>query len=159
MHDKPELREWVGYDATWLIIGSSLIVMLVAWYGFVWFVTRKKKQRTLATLQPKPYTPPDLTSLKAKYYALITEIEDGHRMGELSARQAHQKLSYLLRMFAYETRGHRIDTLTLADLKKTRYQELAGAIEKMYLPEFALVQTGNVDEAIEIARKVVMGWN
>lgn len=159
MPNKPELREWVSYDSIWLVIGLILLILLLAWYGFVFFITRRRKQRTLETLKPKPYIPPDLTNLKAKYQALITEVEQKYTGKELSARQVHQKLSYLLRMFVFEARGHRVDTLTLDDLKKTRYDELTKAIEQFYVPEFAAVQRGDVPSALELARKVVAEWN
>lgn len=159
MSSKLELREWVDYQPTWLIIGLILLGLLIIWYGFVFFVTRHKQQRTLGTLKPKPYIPPDLTQLKIKYQTLINEVEQKYSAKELSARQVHQKLSYLLRMFVFETRGHRVDTLTLDDLKKTRYDELTKAIEQFYLPEFAAVERGNVPNALELSRKVVSEWN
>ena len=151
MSNKLELREWVDYQLIWLVIGLILFVLLVAWYFFVFFSTRRRKQQTLATLKPRPYIPPDLTNLKAKYQTLIDEVEQKYTTKELSARQVHQKLSYLLRMFVFETRGHRVDTLTLNDLTK--------AIEQFYMPEFAAVERGNVHEALELSRKVVAEWN
>ena len=73
MSNKLELREWVDYQPIWLVIGLILLVLLVAWYFFVFFSTRRRKQQTLATLKPRPYIPPDLTNLKAKYQTLIDE--------------------------------------------------------------------------------------
>lgn len=154
-----ELREWMHYEPIWLIIGGVLMILLIGWYGFVFWLTRKKKPRSLNTLAAKPYTPPDLTALKAKYLQLIADTETAHTNKSLSARAAHQQLSYLLRMFVYEARGHRVDTLTLADLKQTRYAELATAIEEYYLPEFASVERGSVASAAATARKVVTEWN
>lgn len=160
MHDTTvSLQGWMTYQWRWLIIGLVLIALVVLWYGFVFFITRHKEPRTLATLKPKAYTPPDLSALKQKYLALITEVETAHQTNGLSARLVHQKLSYLLRMFVYEIRGHRVDTLTLADLQRTRYKELTGAIETLYLPEFARVQQGDTAAAIALARKVVREWN
>ncbi|MDO4780776.1 MAG: hypothetical protein Q4A34_00050 [Candidatus Saccharibacteria bacterium] len=159
MQRAPELREWMHYEPIWLIVGSVLMVLLISWYGLVFWLTRKKKPRSLNTLAAKPYTPPDLTALKAKYLQLIAEVEASHGNASLTARAAHQQLSHLLRMFAYEARGHRVDTLTLADLKQTRYAELAAAIEEYYLPEFASVEHGSVKSAVATARKVVAEWN
>ncbi|MDO4773777.1 MAG: hypothetical protein Q4A37_01475 [Candidatus Saccharibacteria bacterium] len=159
MQRAAELREWVQYEPVWLIIGSILLVLLLGWYGLVFWLTRKKKPRSLNTLAAKPYTPPDLTALKAKYLQLITETETAHANKSLTARAVHQQLSYLLRMFVYEVRGHRVDTLTLADLKQSRYTELAAAIEEYYLPEFASVERGSVTSAVATARKVVTEWS
>ena len=104
----------------WLIIGCLLLGAIILWYGFVFYSTRRRSHRSLATLKPKPYTPPDLTDLKQKYQRLIDEIERNYTAGELSSRKAHQKLSHVLRMFVVEINGHRVDTLTLRDLEKTR---------------------------------------
>lgn len=159
MQHTVELREWVTYEPTWLIIGSVLAALLVIWYASIFWFTRHKKPRSLHTLQPRAYTPPDLTSLKAKYLQLIAEVESSYAAKTYTARTAHHKLSYLLRMFVCEINGHRVDTLTLADLKKSRYPELAKAIEQYYIPEFASVEHGSVADALTTARKVVTEWN
>ena len=143
-----ELREWVDYDPLWLIIGCLLLSTIILWYGFVFYSTRRRSHRSLATLKPKPYTPPDLTDLKQKYTTK-----------ELSSRKAHQQLSRALRMFVVEINGHRVDTLTLRDLEKTRYKTLAAAIKQFYIPEFTAVEQGSVAEAAALARKTVAAWN
>ena len=129
-----ELREWVDYDPLWLVVGCLLLSAIILWYGFVFYSTRRRSHRSLATLKPKPYTPPDLTDLK-------------------------QKLSHVLRMFVVEINGHRVDTLTLQDLEKTRYKTLAAAIKQFYIPEFTAVEQGSVAEAAALARKTVAAWN
>lgn len=154
-----ELRDWMSYEPIWLAVGLLLLTLIVAWYSWVFYSTRHKKQRTLATLTPKPYTPPDIGGLKQKYLQLINEVEVAHQSKEMSARVVHQRLSYLLRMFVYETRGHRVDTLTLADLQKTRYEQLTKAIERYYLPEFTKVKQGDVPSALVLAREVIQQWN
>ena len=159
MHAGAELREWVDYDPLWLVIGCLLLGAIILWYGFVFYSTRRRSHHSLATLKPKPYTPPDLTDLKQKYQRLIDEIEQNHAAGKLSSRKAHQKLSHILRMFVVEINGHRVDTLTLRDLEKTRYKTLAAAIKQFYIPEFTAVEQGSVAEAAALARKTVAAWN
>ena len=154
-----ELREWVDYDPLWLVIGCLLLSAIILWYGFVFYSTRRRSHHSLATLKPKPYTPPDLTDLKQKYQRLIDEIEQNHTAEKLSSRKAHQKLSHVLRMFVVEINGHRVDTLTLRDLEKTRYKTLAAAIKQFYIPEFTAVEQGSVAEAVALARKTVASWN
>ena len=159
MHAGAELREWVDYDPMWLVIGCLLLGVIILWYGFAFYSTRRRSHRSLATLKPKPYTPPDLTNLKQKYQRLIHAIEQNHAVGKLSSRKAHQKLSHILRMFVVEINGHRVDTLTLRDLEKTRYKTLAAAIKQFYIPEFTAVEQGSVAEAAALARKTVAAWN
>lgn len=100
-----------------------------------------------------------MTDLKQKYQQLIDEIEQKYTTKELSSRKAHQQLSRALRMFVVEINGHRVDTLTLRDLEKTRYKTLAAAIKQFYIPEFTAVEQGSVAEAAAIARKMVAAWN
>ena len=100
-----------------------------------------------------------LTDLKQKYQQLIDEIEQKYTTKELSSRKAHQQLSRALRMFVVEINGHRVDTLTLRDLEKTRYKTLAAAIKQFYIPEFTAVEQGSVTEAAALARKTVAAWN
>ena len=159
MQNAAEFRDWMSYDPIWRIIGAVLLIIIIAWYFFVFFSTRHKKPQSLATLKPRPYIPPDLTVLKQKYLQLINEVESAHQSKEISARIVHQKLSYLLRMFVFETKGHRVDTLTLADLQKTRYDQLTKVIESYYLPEFTQVQQGDVQSALTLAREVVQQWS
>ena len=158
MHAGTELREWTDYDPLWLTIGCLLLGAIILWYGFVFCSTRRRSHRSLATLKPKPYTPPDLTDLKQKYQQLIDEIEQNHTAGKLSSRKAHPKLSHILRMFVVEINSHRVDTLTLRDLEKTRYKTLAAAIKQFYIPEFTAVEQGSVAEAAALARKTVAAW-
>lgn len=95
----------------------------------------------------------------SRYLRLIDEVEAAYAERRLSTRQAHQKLSYLLRRFVYEVRGHRADTLTLADLMQTRYHQLAAAVQRYYLPEFARLEHGDTAEALRIAREVISTWH
>ena len=60
---------------------------------------------------------------------------------------------------ALEINGHRVDTLTLRDLEKTRYKTLVAAIKQFYTPEFTAVEQGSVTEAAALARKTVATWN
>ena len=59
----------------------------------------------------------------------------------------------------YSINGHRVDTLTLRDLEKTRYKTLAAAIKQFYIPEFTAVEQGSVAKAAALARKTVAAWN
>lgn len=154
-----ELRGWMDYNPVWLVVGLLTMTLVVLWFVSVIFMTRRRKIPTLANAKPKAYTPPDLASLKSKYLLLITEVEQAYQSKQINARAAHQKLSYLLRIFVYEIRGHRVDTLTLGDLKKTRYLELTKAVERYYLPEFGAVEQGDVPSALVVAREVVEQWH
>ena len=159
MPEYAELREWMEFDITAMLVGVLLVVGLCTWYGFVFFVTRKKPQRTLATLKPKPYATPDITRLQEKYLSMLSELEEKYSDKKLSNKAVHQKLSYLVRFFAYEVNGHRVDTLTLADLEKSRYENLTKAVRLYYPAEFAKFQESDVATSMALAREVIQKWN
>lgn len=159
MPEYAELREWMEFDITAMLVGVLLVVGLCTWYGFVFSVTRKKPQRTLATLKPKPYAPPDITRLQEKYLSMLSELEEKYSDKKLSNKAVHQKLSCLVRFFAYEINGHRVDTLTLADLEKSRYENLTKAVRLYYPAEFAKFQESDVATSMALAREVIQKWN
>lgn len=149
----------MNYTVMWLLIAIGCAVALIAWYGFVLWLTRKKRQRTVATLKPADMTPIDIPAIQAKYLALIAEIEQALARGEIKSRAAHQKLSILLRYFAQEAHGLRAFSLTLTDLRKTRFTQLADAIESYYVPEFHQVLEGDIQAALRLAKEVVSTWS
>lgn len=149
----------VNYTVMWLLIAIGCAVALIAWYGFVLWLTRKKRQRTVATLKPADMTPIDIPAIQAKYLALIAEIEQALARGEIKSRAAHQKLSILLRYFAQEAHGLRAFSLTLSDLRRTRFTQLADAIESYYVPEFHQVLEGDIHAALKVAKEVVSTWS
>ena len=159
MPNDGNLYEPVGYSV-WLLIGFiTLIAAVLIWYGFVIWLTRKKKQRTVENLAAKVPVLPDIPAIQKKYLALIDEVERSYQQGAMKSRAVHQKLSLLLRYFVHETKGLRAYTLTLSDLRHTRYAKLVEAIDSYYVPEFHEVLTGDVPTALATAREVVTTWS
>ncbi len=158
MQDENKPYPLVDHDILWLLLGVGLLLLLAGWYFLVWWLTRKKVLRSVTNLAPREPVLPDMTAIRAKYLALIDEVEKSHQSGEISTRTVHQRLSVLLRFFAQEAHGLRAFSLTLSDLKKTRYDKLTEAIEQYYIPEFNEVMVGDSVSAIAKAREVVNTW-
>lgn len=146
------------YAAFWTFVWIGCFVLIVLWLCFVFLVTRKRTVKTVASLEAKEPILPDLPALKTKYLTLITEVEQLFAAHTITARVAHQKLSLLLRFFAYEANGTRAHVLTLSDLKQTRLTTLSEAIELYYPPEFEAVEKGSTAAAVAKAREVVSAW-
>ncbi len=158
MQSDVDLRPGFDFLPLWLILGCVFLVAVVAWCAFVMFITRKRVQKTIKTLPQISYTPPDINLLKQKYLALIDDVEKKYATHEYTQRSSHQALSLLLRFFVYEAQNHRVDVMTLSDLRKTKYQTLAKAIEGLYVPEFRRHEQGDVAVAANEARGVVRSW-
>lgn len=152
------------YDPTgysWWVWAAALLalIVLVAIILIVWLLTRKKSQRTVHTIKPKPLILPNIPVLQRKYLQLIAEVETSHQQGRISDRAVHQKLSVLLRYFVHEIKGVRTPVLTLAELKMTSFHTLVQAVESYYVPEFDSVKSGDVAVALHTAREVVSKWS
>ena len=154
-----KLSPLLQYSPAWLVIGLLLIVALVSWYVLVMWLTRKKKPHTIATLKPVDPVLPDIPALQKKYLALIDEIEQAYNSGQIKSRHTHQKLSLLLRFFAFECRGLRTHVFTLSDLRQVNLPKLTHAIERYYVPAFHDVEHGDPVAASTVAREVVTTWS
>lgn len=139
MPNDGKLYDPMGYSIWMLILALACIEVVIFWCCAVVWLTRKKKQRTLASLAPLAPIVPDVPAIQRKYLSLIDEIDIAYQQGNLKSRTVHQRLSILLRFFVQETKGLRAYALTLSDLRKTRYDALVSAIESYYVPEFHLL--------------------
>lgn len=159
MQDVPSLSPLLQYEPAplWIALGFGALLGLL--YFVIFWLTRRKPQKTLQTLAPAPPVTVDLNALKQQYLHDIDRVDKAYRSRELKARYAHQALSRLLKAFVTEAVHMPVKTMTLADLKKTRHQTLAAAIEASYEPEFAAIESGSVEKAVQTARKVVSEWS
>lgn len=158
MQNEHELADLMQYSPVPLMLALGVIVLLVTWFSLVFWLTRKKTPKVLATLPVAPPANKDLSALKPIYLQKISDLERRYESREIKARKVHQSLSIILRSFVSEAEATPIITMTLAEIRRTKHTELTPAIESYYRPEFASVETGSVNDAITIARKVVTEW-
>lgn len=152
----------VQYSPLWGMLALLVVLALAAFYVLVPYLTRS---RETAAPEPEPDTswlPIDATALRSKYEQLITDVEAAHNRGELSLRAAHQRLSLVLRLFAYETSGIRAPQMTLGELRELRDARavpLTAAVAKLYPGAFEAIERGSMVEAADVARRVVHSWS
>lgn len=147
----------VAYSPLWAALAVVILLVLAAFHIVVPLLTRQARVE-----EPEvdvSWMPVDVPALRGKYEALISEVEAAHRSGELSVRAAHQRLSLLLRLFAYESSGIRAPHMTLAELRDGRDTPLSDAVAKLYPGEFEAVERGSVLDAAEVARRMVHTWS
>lgn len=146
----------VDYSGWWIVLALGIVAVIIAFYVVVPILTRARET------QPEPVDTgwiPSPVSIREKYVDLIDEVEASHRRGELTIRASHQRLSMLLRFFAYESSGINAPQMTLADLRQTRATPLSDAVARLYPGAFREVERGSVDEAAGMAKRVVQSWN
>lgn len=147
----------VAYSPLWAALAVAILLMLAAFYIVVPLLTRQP--RVAEPEADLSWMPVDVPALRGKYDVLISEVEAAHRGGELSIRAAHQRLSLLLRLFAYESTGIRAPHMTLAELREGSNTPLSDAVARLYPGEFEAVERGSVLDAAEVARRVVHTWS
>lgn len=149
----------VAYDSLWQYIGIGLIVLVVAWYGYVILVTRKRRTKKLNVGPKDKPALPDIPTLQQKYLQLIKELEGSYQENAISSRTVHQKLSLLVRYFAGEASGVKLHVYSLADLRRSKFPTVAKTIEAYYMSEFDSPEiVGDVSRSFDLAREVVQAW-
>lgn len=148
----------VQYSPFWMVLGIGIVLLVVAFYVVVPLLTRSHRvEREPVDTSWMPQEPTE--TLRGKYIDLIGEVEAAHHRDEVSLRAAHQRLSLLLRFFAYESSGIRAPQMTLADLREAHATPLGDAVEQLYPGAFSEIERGSVIEAADMARRVVLSWN
>lgn len=147
------------YQWYWLVLLAALAVGV---YLLRQLVNRRAQRK------PKPipiYLPippeikkPPLPALKQYTVQAIDRVVTEHQSGELSLRQAYQQLSGILKEFAWRSTGEDIRTLTLAELKMTRYQSLAKVIEEYYPVAFSADERKAITTGARLAKDLVGRW-
>ncbi|MGV8881285.1 MAG: hypothetical protein ACOH19_03955 [Rhodoglobus sp.] len=145
----------VQFQPWWGLIGAGILLVLVAWYVFVFVSTRR---REVPPALPDPEYRPQPAQVREHYATMITQTQAAYASGELDSREAHHQLSLLLRSFVTEREGIPTMHMTLADLRRTDLVPLSGAVERLYPGAFNPNYTGSVDEAAAEARRLVSQW-
>lgn len=155
--DNVTLNPPVQYWWLWLVIGILLLVAIGAWYGLMFWFTRRKPVNTLENLKPASSSL-DLDALKAKYLKLIDECYENYQQEHTTKRGLHRALSMAVRYFVYEVKHFPAPRLTLADLKRAPYPKLTALVKEYYEKEFAVIEHGDPLASVEAAKELIRQW-
>lgn len=148
----------VQYQPWWGLLGFLIIVVVVAWFLWVFVSTRASKARTDAAPTPSGAFRPSPEAIRTHYLGMIDETRAAHAAGTLDRREAHHQLSLLLRSYVDEREGVRTLHMTLRDLRGTALTPLTDAVAKLYPGAFSPDYPGTVDEAATEAQRLVTTW-
>lgn len=149
----PLAQYWWG----WMAIAIGLVVLIVLWYVFVWWISRRAKE-TVTVPDDDVVPAPSREDLRARYLSLVDDVVRSYDAGGLTRRAAHRKLGTLVRLYAQEASGVRADVMTLDDLTRARLGAIAHAVSVYYPAEFASVESGDVHRSADVARRAVVSW-
>ncbi|VXB43404.1 conserved hypothetical protein [Arthrobacter sp. 9AX] len=155
MQAEPELLGPLPYSPLWTWAGLALLLLVAAWYTFVFASTRPPRQK--ATAVPAPLT--DLPALRAAYLQRITDVEQEASAGNVSARAAHQQISLLFRRFVRDATGVDAPRMTRADLARHPLASAAAAVGALYPGEFGPEPLPAVAVSAMMAREAVRTWS
>jgi hypothetical protein len=144
------------YSALWPILGAVAVLLVVAWFILVPLLsrlfTRPRPQKTVE--QPRPAARGFAGTL-----AGIDEVERAALAEEISIREAHLRLSELVRSFASEGRVYDARTMTLTELRDHGMTIVADAVAQFYPIAFQEEELTELGAAPQVAREAVRAWN
>ncbi|WP_394938129.1 hypothetical protein [Psychromicrobium sp. YIM B11713] len=144
----------LDYAAFWWVLGVLLLLLIGVWYFSACYATRAKPQTGAIPMPPKR-----VPALRAEYLARIDQLVFRHHAGELSARDAHQKLSLLVRGFVQELTGVRTERMTLAELRTAGLPMVGDVVEVFYPAEFGVQDAESLGHSADAARQLVGTWS
>ncbi|BCW59127.1 MULTISPECIES: hypothetical protein [Micrococcaceae] len=141
------------YQPLWFWTGLLIVLLVVAWYGWIFRPARRKPPAGAEMPQP------DLDALRSACLTAIDATAEDADAGRVPVRDAHQRLSFLVREFAGAATGLPVTSMTLEELRHQGLDRLAEGIAGIYPNEFARVPVHPVQHSAAVARQVVSGWN
>ena len=140
------------YDARWLWIAVALVVLAVA--ALAWALWPR---RTAAPAVSTPAPARDVERLRRTALQEIARIEGESAAGRLAVRDAHQRLSRVVREFVARASGLPVDRMTLAELEDAALAPVATGVGQLYPGEFGIADQP-LAAAVASARTAVSSW-
>jgi hypothetical protein len=134
-----ELQKMFKYSPWPLTIAAIALVAvtLILIAMILYRIFRNKKEGKKNTIKAILWTRPDLDKLKQEYRARLNHIEMEFDSDKTQIRSAYEKMSVLIRDFAYKATGIEVIKYSLSEIKQTELSALSDLIEEYYEPEFA----------------------
>ena len=134
-------------------LGILLIVLVAGWYA--WLFRPRRDPVTTGRQTERP----DLETLRSRCLSAIEATAMDADAGTVPERDAHQRLSFLVREFAGAATGLSVTSMTLDELRREGFTGLAEGIARIYPSEFSTLPVQPVRHSADIAREVVQEWN
>ena len=159
MQDEAGFYSPLQYQPQWLWLGVLLVLLIGSWYAWILLSTRKRAPIHQTSPARHVTAGPHLETLRVNCLKAIDATAEDADAGRLPERDAHQKLSFLVREFAGAATGLPLTSMTLEDLHRHDLKELAAGIAGIYPNEFAPQPVHSVRQSADAARQMVLAWN
>ena len=143
----------------WALLALGIVLVVVAWYVLIPRIALRAAGRTPPPLPV--YQPQRLGPMGARERALaaIDQVEADATAGVISAREAHLRLSAIVRGFAWDVTAVDARTMTLTELGATGLAPIAEAVGQFYPIAFREEEAVELGAAADTARGAVTAWN
>ncbi|MCQ2516488.1 MAG: hypothetical protein MJ094_06455 [Saccharofermentans sp.] len=161
MEPSVKLQKMMNYSQ-WpiLLVGGLLLALTIL---IVVLLIRRmislQKAHRKATMKEILWVKPDMASLKRDYIARLEKIERDYYQNPSDIRGTYERMSTLIRKFAYRATGVEVQNYSLFEIKATHMKGLAMLIEEFYKPEFDKISQGDVKVSIAKTKRMITEWN
>lgn len=156
-----EVQKMFKYSATPIVITAAALIavtlLLIAM--ILWKIFKNKKEGKKNTIKSILWIKPDMEKLRQEYLAKLMKVEMEFDADTTQIRYAYERMSRLIRDFAYKATGIDVMKYSLSEIRKTELNNLADLIEEYYEPEFDKISVGDVKASIQKTREVISKWN
>lgn len=143
------------YSPAWIVFAVFLlaVVALLIW----WLLRRTRRREEKRTVAAQIGT---TDALKAEYLRAIDALRDDVAAERLGEREAHQRLTDVLRRFLRDAAGVDAGTVELRLLlTDPRTRGIGQVIARLYEPDFAREPDQELAESLRMAREAVRAWS
>ncbi|MFC8038398.1 hypothetical protein ACFUOZ_03455 [Paenarthrobacter sp. NPDC057355] len=141
------------YQGLWMWLGVLLLVLVAGWYGWLLLPRRAPVDAHRTSI------PTEVETLRSRCLAAIEDTVADADAGRVPEREAHQRLSFLVREFAGAVTGLPVTSMTLDELRGEGLDGLAEGMAGIYPSEFSARHVRPVRHSADLARQVVRAWN
>ena len=155
------LRKMLDYSTMPIVIVGSLIavITLIAVVYILVRVIKSRKNKRKVTAKAIFWTKPDMDRLKKEYLTKLERIESAFNADPTLIRPTYEKMSKLIRSFAYRATGIEVQKYTLYEIRSVKMNALADLVEEYYEPEFDRISEGDARESIKKTKRMIAEWN
>ena len=155
------LQKMLDYSTLPIIIvgGLILLITLVAVAYILVRVYKSRKSKRKMTAKALLWTKPDMEKLKKEYLTKLARIESAFEADPTLIRPTYEKMSKLIRSFAYRATGIEVQKYTLYEIRYAKMNALADLVEEYYEPEFDRISEGDARESLKKTKRMISEWN
>lgn len=159
MQTSINLQEPFTYSIIPLIGTIILIIAITCYFIYLKRVKAKEKVEEIIVKEIPERNIKNIPVIKNKYLAQLDAIEYKYENKMIELRKAYQLISEAMRMFVFEVTDITTQNCSLSEIKRLNIPNLYELIKEYYEPEFASKSVGDLNEAINKARRVISQWN